>query len=157
MDDRVLWISLILAGPAVGLAIWVWRRRREWRQEVAVSRARREFMLRREWLEAKFVEVASNQGRPRGLMWADCEFGSDVSFAKERKNGKLTALVAVAIQFEPVIGGGMEDVEAVAYRKAATAVFQHERGGWVTQGRAIFNLNPDEAIEFYHSELETVE
>ena len=51
----------------------------------------------------------------------------------------------------------MEDVEAVAHQKAATALFRYHDHQWTTEGRAIFNLNPLEAIEYYHQELERVE
>ena len=121
------------------------------------ARARQEFLLRREWLEAKFLEAAAALGLPRGLEWVDCDFDSPVSFARDRKTGELTALVAVTIRFAAIEGGGMEDVEAVGDAKSATAVFRHDGTKWTTQGRAIFNLNPLEAIEFYHSELETVD
>ena len=51
----------------------------------------------------------------------------------------------------------MEDVEAVGNLRAATAVFRHQAGQWMTDGRAIFNLNPTEAIRHFHHELETVD
>ena len=101
--------------------------------------------------------IASKRGSPRGLNWVDVDFDDDVSFARDRRSGELTALVGVAIRFEAIEGGGMEDVEAVANSKAATAVFRHRGTEWTTEGRAIFNLNPLEAIEYYQSELEHVE
>jgi hypothetical protein len=87
----------------------------------------------------------------------DCDFDRPVSFARDRKTGELTALVAVTIRFAAIEGGGMEEVEAVADAKSATAVFRYDGTKWTTQGRAIFNLNPIETIEFYQSELETVD
>ena len=131
---------------------WAMRRR-----EAQQLRARQEFLLRREWLEAKFLEIASARGLPRGLAWVECDVESPVSFARDRKSGELTALVAVAIRFEAIEGGGMEDVEAVAQTKAATAVFRHDGKRWTTDGRAIFNLNPVEAIARFQSELETTD
>ena len=50
----------------------------------------------------------------------------------------------------------MEDVEAVGNLRAATAVFRVERGIWATDGRALFNLNPTEAIAYYQDNLELV-
>ena len=91
------------------------------------------------------------------MVWVDCEFDSPVSFARDRKSGELTALVAVAIRFRAIEGGGMEDVEAVAETKAATAVFRHDGQQWFTEGRVIFNLNPVETIERFQSELETAD
>ena len=148
---------LAALGAVVALAFrggrsWAMRRR-----EAQQLRARQEFLLRREWLEAKFLEIASARGLPRGLAWVDCDFESPVSFARDRRSGELTALVAVAIRFEAIEGGGMEDVEAVAQRKAATAVFRHDGKQWTTDGRAIFNLNPVETIARFQSELETAD
>ena len=40
--------------------------------------------------------------------------------------------------------------------RAATAVFDYDRNRWSTDGRAIFNLNPTEAIQFYQANLELV-
>ena len=121
------------------------------------ARDREEFHRRREWLEADFLTIASESGRPRGLTWADCEFADEVSFARDRHSGELKALVAVTIRFEAIEGGEMEDVQAVGNLRAATAVFRHQSGQWTTEGRAIFNLNPTEAIRHFHHELETVD
>jgi hypothetical protein len=58
---------------------------------------------------------------------------------------------------EAVEGGGMEEVEAVSNLRAATAVFSFdEKTRWTTDGRAIFNLNPAEAIQYYQANLELV-
>ena len=65
--------------------------------------------------------------------------------------------MGVTISFEAVLGGGMEDVEAVSNLRAATAVFNFdEQRQWYTEGRAIFNLNPTEAIQYYQANLELV-
>jgi hypothetical protein len=50
----------------------------------------------------------------------------------------------------------MEDVEAVGNLRAASAVFRSQRGVWQTDGRALFNLNPSEAVAFYQDNLELV-
>ena len=50
----------------------------------------------------------------------------------------------------------MEGVEAVGNQRAATAVFRIDQGQWSTEGRAIFNLNPTEAVQFYQANLELV-
>jgi hypothetical protein len=63
----------------------------------------------------------------------------------------------VTISFEAIEGGGMEDVEAVGNLRAATVVFRLDGPVWRADGRALFNLNPDEAIKHYQNDLETVE
>ena len=147
----------LAASVAAALALVGYRHRSARQQEIRQRRARQEFLLRREWLEARFLQMASARGLPRGLAWTDCDFDSPVSFARDRKTGELTALVAVTIRFEAIESGGMEAVEAVAEAKAATAVFRYDGQQWTTGGRAIFNPNPVEAIQFYQSELETVD
>ena len=126
------------------------------RQRKIMRRAHQLFLLRREWLEARFLAMANQSGVPRGLAWNGCEFDSDVTFARDRQNRQLCALVGVTISFEAIKGGDMEDVEAVGNLRAATAVFRFGGSQWHTDGRAIFNLNPDETIRHFQHELEAV-
>jgi hypothetical protein len=78
--------------------------------------ARRAILLfhkRREMLEAKFFDMAQSLGKPRGLKWLDCEWFDNVTFARDKNSGLLTAFVGVNIRFEAIEGGDMEDVAAV--------------------------------------------
>lgn len=152
------WIAITAcACAAVGaLVVFVWRPIRAALRASRYERARRDFHRCRERLEAKFMQLAGESGKPRGLRWASCDFEDDVSYARDRRSGELRAFVAVTIGFEAVEGGGMEDVEAVANLRAATAEFRLLDGRWRTEGRAIFNLNPTEAIDYYRENLELV-
>ena len=149
------WMSLILIGSVTIVAVY-YRVATELRER-AMKRARAIFFLRREWLEAEFLKLAGLSGSPRGLRWVDCEFDNDVQFAKDRTSGQLRALVAATIGFEAIEGGDMEDVEAVGNLRAATTIFAFDGKKWTTSGRALFNLNPTEAIRHYQHELETVD
>jgi len=144
-------LSLIVA--ALFAFLW-WVRRR---QVSSLKLARETFHLRREWLEAEFVSQAAAICKPRVLRWVNCEFDNGVSFARDRRTGRYRALVGVTISFEAIEGGGMEDVEAVGNLRAATVVFRLDGPAWRADGRALFNLNPDEAIKHYQNDLETVE
>ena len=126
------------------------------KRRAEVKHAHESFHREREWLEARFLTAASNSGRPRGLDWIDCDFDNHVVFARDRHNGTLRAFTGVTIRFEATPGGGMEDVEAVGNLRAATAVFRFDDGTWQTDGRTIFNLNPEETIRHFGSELEAV-
>ena len=148
-----LFVLLTLALAAV-VSVVVYRRVRARQREALLAAVRRQFHLRREWLEARFLTLASSSGRPRGLAWVDCDFSDAVCFARDRATGNLRSLVGVTIRFEAIEGGGMENVEAVGNLRAATAVFRYEGREWVTDGRAIFNLNPDETIRHFRHELE---
>ena len=86
-------------------------------------------------------------GKPRGLRWVHCEWQQPVSFGRDVRSRLLTAFVSVEIHFEAVEGGDMEDVEAVSTIRDACAVFHYRTGHWGTGGKALFNMNPGEAIE----------
>ncbi|MBI2824720.1 MAG: hypothetical protein HYX69_08545 [Planctomycetia bacterium] len=149
-----MWWIVAAAGAAlVFAAAVVWRTVNAHLARAEYQRCRKEFHRQRERLEAKFFELAAASGKPRGLRWTDCSFEDDVTYARHRQTGELCAFVAVTIAFEAIEGGGMEDVEAVGNLRAATAVFRLDRGRWQTDGRAIFNLNPAEAIAYYQDNL----
>ena len=154
------WGWLVLLGLAVAASIvGMWRlRRRESRTcDVDFAAAKASFQQRREWLEARFLTQASQSGKPRGLAWADCDFGNPVAWARDRESGELRALVGVTIRFEAVEGGGMENNPNVGNLRAATAVFRLRDSQWESDGRALFNLSPAQAIEHFQHELETVD
>jgi hypothetical protein len=147
--------AAVLAVAAVGAAL-VWRPLQKRMRERRLVEARREFHRQRERLEAKFQSLAAKSGKPRGLDWVRCDFEDDVIYARHRQSGQLSAFVSVTIGFEAIEGGGMEHVEAVSNLRAATAVFRVERGIWSTDGRALFNLTPEEAVNYYQDNLELV-
>ncbi len=141
---------------AAGAAGWTFFRQRKRAQRQALEESCALFRRRREWLEAAFVTKASERGRPRDLVWSDCEFDDSIAFARDRESGQLRALVGVTICFEINEECGAEDVEAVCAR-AATAIFLHQNGVWTTEGATVFNMNPQEAIRRYEHELENLE
>jgi hypothetical protein len=148
------WIAgAIVVGVAGWFAAQPIRRRR---QSAEFARAQRDFHKVRERLEAKFFQMASSAGKPRGLRWTNCDFENEVAYARDRKTSGLCAFVGVTISFEAIVGGGMEEVEAVGNLRAATAVFRYTAGRWDTDGRALFNLNPVEAIAYYRENLTLV-
>ena len=119
----LMMVAGVLAALVVaGLLVWPPLKRR-WR-EAELARFRKEFHRQRERLEARFMQLAGASGKPRGLEWVGCDFDNDVIYARDRKSGEISAFVGVTISFEAVIGGGMEDVEAVSNLRAATAVFR---------------------------------
>lgn len=150
----VIGAFLVVGGVSLGL---LWRPlRKVWKSD-DLDAAQKKFRLQRERLEHRFFEIAANSGKPRGLRWTDCEFQDAVVYARSRtRRGELQAFVGVTISFEAIEGGGMEHVEAVGNLRAATAVFHFDAGAWRTDGRAIFNLNPSEAIDYYHDSLQRV-
>jgi len=148
-------VPVLVAAGSLVLAL-TWRRLRSFGREVQSARARELFFLQRERLEARFLGAAAATGRPRGLRWKACEFERGVEFARERKTGQLAALVGVTVQFEAVEGSDMEGLPAVGSLRNASAVFFFQRGQWLTVGKAIFNMNPPEAIEHFKTQYERV-
>lgn len=125
-----------------------------WRDQREADRGRRDFRRQRELLEAKFFDLAAVSGKPRGLRWVDCDWLETVTFARDRQTGLLTAFVAVNISFEAIEGGDMEDVAAVGNIRDAAAVFHYQKGHWGTGGRALFNMNPNDALDRLQGQFE---
>ncbi|MFT5327556.1 MAG: hypothetical protein ACI8P0_005448, partial [Planctomycetaceae bacterium] len=115
------------------------------------------FRTQREQLEAKFFDIASRLGKPRDLRWLDCDWQDRVTFGREVESGLLTAFAAVEIRFEAVEGGDMEDVAAVSTVRDAAALFHYKDGSWGTGGRALFNMNPADALERLNDQYEPIE
>ena len=130
---------------------------RAWRERREADRGRREFRRQREVLEAKFFDLAAASGKPRGLRWVDCDWLETVTFARDRQTGLLTAFVAVNISFEAIEGGDMEDVSAVSNIRDAAAVFHYQKGNWGTGGRALFNMNPNDALDRLQEQFEPLQ
>jgi hypothetical protein len=153
------WWWLVAAAVVVGAVLvgWIWRPLRTFGREVQVERARELFRLQRERLEGQFQSAAAATGKPRGLRWKDCTFENALELARDKRSGQILALVPVTIEFEAVEGGAMEGWHAVAIPRNASAVFFFERGQWNTVGKAVFNMNPDEALEHFKDQYERVQ
>ena len=148
------WVVLV---PILMLAVILYK----WlplggRRTARFAEARRDFHRQRERLEAKFVQLGMSPARPDAPRWTDCEFEDDVAYARNRGTGELSAFVAVTIEMEDVGHDTSSATETIRSQRAATAVFRFDRDHWETEGRAIFNLTPTEAIRFYHRDLELV-
>jgi len=142
-------IFCMLIGLAIGIALLCFAfanqmqsRLRRIEQEQAIQ----QFRMQRELLEARFFDMASRIGKPRDLLWCECDWQDEVRFAEDKQSGLVTAFVSVNIHFEAVEGGDMEDVEAVGSIRDAVALFHFQNGCWGTGGRALFNMNPDDAL-----------
>jgi hypothetical protein len=140
----------------VAFLVWTWFPMKAGLERVRFAEARRDFHRQRERLEAKFVQLGTVAERGDAPRWVDCEFEDDVAFARNRTTGELSAFVGVTIVMEDP-GGHSVSIEDLAGRyRSATAVFRFNGRRWDTEGKAIFNLTPTEAIRFYHRELELV-
>jgi hypothetical protein len=141
-----LLLGLLLAAPRLA-------RRFRRRQEVSAVDL---FRMQREQLEAKFFDLARGRGIPRDLRWVECEWLPEVTWGRSIEDGMLTAFVGVNIRFEAIEGGDMEDVEAVGLVRDAAAIFHFQDGRWGTGGRAMFNMDPVDAIDRLSGQYEPV-
>ncbi len=144
-------VAIVAALLVAGRPLLNWLRKKQARQ------AYEQFRVQREQLEAKFFDLASRLGKPRDLRWLDCDWQSGVTFGRDVQTGMLTAFVAVNVRFEAVEGGDMEYVEAVGLLRDAAAVFHYQNGNWGTGGRALFNMNPVDALNRLADQYEPVE
>jgi len=149
-------LALVIGGVLIVAAAFAWRPVRRWTQDCEVDQAMDRFRMQREQLEAKFLDMARDIGKPRGLRWVNCEWNSGVSFARATDSGLLTAFVSINISFEAIEGGDMEDVDAVGLLRDAVAVFHFQNGGWGTGGRALFNMNPEDALQRLEGQFKRV-
>lgn len=131
------------------LTFWRW-----FRNGPSVELARRLFQHQRERLELQFFQAATASGKPRGLRWKAIDWERGAEFARERGSGRFAALVGITIQFEAIEGSDMEGLPAVGNLRNASAVFFFHQGRWHTIGKAVFNLNPDEALAHFHNQYE---
>jgi hypothetical protein len=143
--EAVNWIPwLATAGIGLLLAtivVWVWRK------SSSLALARRQWELQRQTLQDLFFQAAASSGKPRGLRWTNCEWVGNFLLVREKATHQLAALASVLISFEAIPGSDMEEVEAVHNVRCASAVFFYHRGKWHTTGKALFNLDPDQAVD----------
>lgn len=144
-------LAALLAGAAVGIAL-AWAPLRNALRESHLSAARRDFHRQREWLEAKFVGKSASRLRPDAPRWLDCDFDNDVAYVRNRATRELAAFVAITVT--------LDDTELTGRTapgcRSGTAVFRFTGKRWDTEGQALLNLTPAEAIRFYQDDLEIV-
>lgn len=154
MNGFALWPFLVpVAGLLLFLSVW-WLFRMG--REVQAERARESFRLTRERLPEVFLKAARSSGKPRGLRWLSCTFTGELVLLREKASRKLSALVPAVILFEPLADGDMIDVPAATQPRPATVVFHFRQGEWMSEGRTLFNVTPEQALGLFASEYETV-
>ena len=155
MPEPWLWIPVACAVVAV-LVLFLRRPCQAATREAHFTHARKEFHKQREWLEVKFISLASTRGKPERPRWSNCEFDDAVSYVRHRTTGELSAFVAVTVALESISHLTATASDLMSNLQAGTAVFRFEKDRWMTDGRVILNLSPNEAIRFYQIDLEMV-
>ena len=161
VNDPWVWVPLAV-GAILAVVVLIWRPMRAASRQARFAETRRDFHVQRERLEAKFVQLASANAKPNGPNWADCEFDDDVAYVRNRSTGELSAFVAVTVTVTLGDLDGLGDSptgvgDLIGSLRTGTAVFRFDRSHWETDGRAILNLTPAQAIRLYQNDLEVVE
>ncbi len=151
-----MWCLLAIVVVFVSLGAWFWRPKRTILRAMPLVRAKQRFHAQRERLEAKFVQLAAAHVGPNAPRLADCSFDDDVAYVRSRATGELSAFVAVTIAtVEPASVAGDSNAPADNLQ-AGTAVFRFDRDHWETDGRAILNLSPIEAVHHFSDDFEII-
>jgi hypothetical protein len=153
----LLWWLPIIAVVMLASGIVLWLSRGRVRRAAPLAQAKQRFHVQRERLEAKFIQLAAAHATPDAPQWTDCVFDDDVAYVRSRATGELSAFVAVTIASENVGGAPSGPPDAVGNLQAGTAVFRFDLDHWETDGRAILNLTPSEAVQRFRNDLEFVE
>jgi len=153
---NLLWISLGVAAILAGI-LFVWRPIRLAYRQAQFAAKRRDFHTQREHLEAKFIRLASANPRSNATYWDDCDFDDDVAYVRNRNTGELSAFVRVTVAVDAGKDPAAAMESIIGNLRAGTAIFRFDRDHWETDGRAILNLSPAEAIRFYQNDLEMVD
>jgi hypothetical protein len=150
------WVWMSAALFLTGL-LYFWGPIRRAIRDSRFARVQHDFHAHREWLEAKFIRLASAHAKPTSPKWEDCEFADDVSYVRHRSTGELSAFVAVSITSEDYVDGpDFLGGDAIGKMQLGTAVFRFDRDHWETDGRTILNFNPAEAVHYFKRDWEIV-
>ncbi len=150
------WILVGAVSLLAVAAMAAWRPLRARWMECQFGRARRDFHRQRERLEAKFVYLAASESPGDAAAWDHCQFDDDVAYVRNRSSGELAAFSAFHMGIDVYDIRPVGSCELVGNSRAGTAVFRFDGHHWDTEGRAILNLSPFEAIRFYQDDLEMV-
>ncbi|MEO2088144.1 MAG: hypothetical protein ABGY75_01430 [Gemmataceae bacterium] len=100
-----------------------------------------DFTARRGELLHQWFGAAGVSGRPKWLNWVEYEASGEPLFVRK------FAFAPVVVRFEPLPDGPLDDVPQAREPRAVVAVFRWQRGRWTTDGRAVFNLTPQQVAE----------
>ena len=151
------WFWFSLAAAVILAGLFVWRSMRAASRQARFDATRRDFHTQRERLEAKFVHLASADAQPNSPHWADCDFDDDVAYVRNRNTGELSAFVRVTVAVDDGENPSIGFDSLIGNLRAGTAIFRFDGDRWETDGRAILNLSPPEAVRFYQHDLEMVD
>ncbi len=151
------WLVPVACTAFAVIVFLLWRPCQAAAREARLAQARKDFHRQREWLEVKFISLAGPHGKTADApRWSSCEFDDAVSYVRHRTTGELSAFVEVTVALEGIGLMTTSATDLMSNLQAGTAVFRFDKDHWVTDGRVIHNLSPNEAIRFYQNDWEMV-
>ena len=109
-------------------------------EERTVERAREQFRVQRERLEARFVTELGRIDPIEKLRWEEGNWRDEIVWARDRRSRRLLAMVCVTFESE-----GFHDFPDLPARHA-TAIFEYCKGRWLAEGKRLDEIRPDEAF-----------
>ena len=150
------WILAVVAAGGIGAILSLWWPLRARRRQRGFSQARRDFHIQRERLEVKFIHLAATKPAPHVLHWDGCEFDDDVAYVRNRATGEVSAFVGITVSASDPTGPMIDIADLIDSLHVGTAIFRFDGVRWETDGKAILNLNPAEAIRQHQKDLEVI-
>lgn len=138
------------------LMFWLLWRGRKFHRVMNLSRLKESFTLQAQHIQQEFLERVRGLGKPRGLYWKKIEFANNPVFIQDQQSKQYLALLSCIVEFEDLRGEDMEETPNVNLPREGTAVFEFHRGCWNTQGRVLFNMNPQESLSLLGSNYQVV-
>jgi hypothetical protein len=151
------WLVALVVAVGIGVTVWLWRPLQARRRQRCFAHARRDFHLQRERLEMKFIHLAEAGSGPHALRWQNCEFDDDVSYVRHRASGEVSAFVGITVMSADPASPLTDIADLIDHLHVGTAIFRFDGTRWETDGKAILNLNPAEAIRHYRNDLEVID
>lgn len=154
------WWVLALAPAAFGALVLLSRPALRRSRSGRLARARRDFHLQRERLEIRFLQLAAARQQPDAAElfdWDRCEFDDDVAYVRSRTTGELAALVGMTVARRDPDSPVADIADLLGAMSTGTAIFRFDGKHWCTDGKALLNLNPAEAIRRLASDMELLD
>lgn len=141
------WIIIGLVLPGCLVLTWLIIRlsMRQIFEVMQADQAREQFRLRREWMEALFLDSLAKIDPVERLRWEDAHWHDEIVWARDRQTRRFLALAWVHFDPDP-----LEEQYADHPPRLATVVFEHYRGRWHADGKRLDEIRPDEAFLQHH-------
>lgn len=149
-------IAIVAAAVALGFFGLATKAVRDQRRATEIDRAVNSFRLQREYVEAKFFDVAGSLGQQPAVRWRECEWQRNATFARDLQSGVITAFVSLVVHFETTEEAQQLGAEGGATACQAAALFHYHEGRWTTNGWILLNMDPDDALIGLDDEFEPV-